>query len=181
MRGTDCVRVVINEILKGQILRMCEPLSYPGIALIPILRVDQAIPQKIKLSRTILTDYVHKVIVGNLPQNTCGVLVLDSLGDIIAFKLHLDINKFWERISFVERLVMEYYKDSRKPMNPDDATTRAISFLTRLRNQGPKGIMSSTSDYFAVSQTDLATDLSDESQLLASTTTVLYAAGSKQS
>lgn len=177
MSGTDCVRVVIDEILKGQILCLCEPLSYPGVALIPILRIDCGIPRKIKLSRTILREYVHKVIVGSLPRNTCGILVLDSLGDVVAFKLHLDVSNFWERISFVERLVMKYYKDSRKPLNSEDATARAVSFLMRLKHQGPEGIMSSKYDYFAVSQKELVSEITDESQLLASTAAVLYTAG----
>jgi hypothetical protein len=177
MSGTDCVRVVIDEILRGQILCLCEPLSFPGIALIPIRRVDCGLPRKIKLSRTILTEYVHKVIVGSLPQNACGILVLDSLGDVIAFKLHLDIAKFWERICFVERLVMKHYKESRKPISTDDATARAVSFLMRLKHQGPEGVMSSQSDYFVVSQKESINDINDDSELFASTSAVLYAAG----
>ncbi|MHA1966119.1 MAG: hypothetical protein ACW97G_16205 [Candidatus Thorarchaeota archaeon] len=106
MSGSDCVRVVADEILKGHILALSEPLSYSGIVIVPIVRVDE--PQHIrrKLSRTTLTEYVHKVIVGSLPKNTCGVFVLDSLGDVVAFKLHLDVSTFWERISFVEKLIV---------------------------------------------------------------------------
>ena len=177
MSGSDCVRVVVDEILKGQILSMGEPLTFPGIVLIPIVRADDTLPRKIKLSRTILTEYVHKVIVGSLPRNTCGVLVLDSLGDVVAFKLHLDIGKFWERICFIERLVIKHYKESRKPTSADSAVARAVSFLMKLKFQGPEGIMNSKSDYFAVSQIGLASELRNDSELFASTAAVLYTAG----
>ncbi|MHA2323125.1 MAG: hypothetical protein ACXACG_15950 [Candidatus Thorarchaeota archaeon] len=128
MSGSDCVRVVADEILKGQILALSEPLSYSGIVIVPIVRVDEPQHVRRKLSRTTLTEYVHKVIVGSLPKNTCGVFVLDSLGDVVAFKLHLDVSTFWERISFVEKLVVEHYKETRKPIGKDrsDSSLRGL-------------------------------------------------------
>jgi hypothetical protein len=177
MSGIDRVRVVADEILKGQVLGLSEPLSYSGIVIIPIVRVDQPNQARRKLSRTILTEYVHKVIVGSLPRNTCGVFVLDSLGDVIAFKLHMEVDTFWERINFVEKLVIDHYKNTRKPLGKESATARAIAFLMRLKFEGPKGIMSSASDYFAVSRTELTDELYERNELLWSTAAVLYAAG----
>jgi hypothetical protein len=177
MSGSDCVRVVANEILKGNILSLSDPLSYPGIVIVPIVRIDVPTHIKRSLKRTILTEYVHKVIVGSLPRDTCGVFILDSLGDVVAFKLHCEASAFWERITFVERLVIEHYKDTRKPISKDSATARAVAFLIRLKMEGPKGIMSSESDYFAVSRTGLTRELSESSNLLETTTAVLYAAG----
>ncbi|MFX1606980.1 MAG: hypothetical protein ACFFDD_13890, partial [Promethearchaeota archaeon] len=136
MSESDRVRVVADEILKGQILALGEPLSYSGIVIVPIIKVDDPIQARRKLSRTILTEYVHKVIVGSLPRNTCGVFILDSLGDIVAFKLHLDIETFWERINFVERLVIEHYRETRKPIGKESATARAVAFLMRLKFGG---------------------------------------------
>ncbi|MFW9805995.1 MAG: hypothetical protein ACFFFK_04640 [Candidatus Thorarchaeota archaeon] len=177
MSGSDCVRVVADEILKGRILGLGEPLSYSGIVIVPIVRIDQPIQVKLKLSRTTLTQYVHKVIVGSLPKNTCGVFVLDSLGDIVAFKLHMDADTFWSRISFVEKLVVEHYKESRKPLGKESATARAIAFLMRLKFEGPQGIMISKADYFAVSRTELTDELCGSHDLLRSTAAVIYAAG----
>ena len=116
------------------------------------------------------------MIVGSLPRNTCGVIVQDSLGDVVAFKLHMDIGKFWERICFVERLVMRHYKETRQPATKDNAMARAMSFLVRLKTQGPQGIMNSKSDFFAVSQTDLSSELRNESELFAATAAVLFTA-----
>ncbi|KXH75906.1 MAG: hypothetical protein AM326_08325 [Candidatus Thorarchaeota archaeon SMTZ-45] len=177
MTGSDCVRVLADEILKGQNFCLSEPLSYPGIVIVPIVKVNETLHEKRKLSRTTLTEYVHKVIVGSLPRNTCGVFILDSLGDVVAFKLHMTISKFWERISFVERLVVEHYKDTRKPISKDSATARAFAFLMKLKIEGPKGIMSSKSDYFAVSRTEPVGALGESNDLLESTAAVLYAAG----
>jgi len=178
MSEFDRVRVVADEILKGQVLALGEPLSYSGIVIVPILRVDDdPIQIRRKLSRTILTEWVHKVIVGSLPKNTCGVFIMDSLGDIVAFKLHLDAATFWERINFVERLVMEHYRETRKPLGKESATARAVAFLMRLKFEGPRGIMRTKSDYFVVSRTELTKELGEGTDLLSSTTAVIYAAG----
>lgn len=177
MNGSDCVRVVADEILKGRILALAEPLSYSGIVIVPIVRVGETVQIRHKLSRTILTEYVHKVIVGSLPRNSCGVFIMDSLGDIVAFKLHLDVATFWERINFVERLVAEHYRETRKPLGKESATARAIAFLMRLKFEGPKGIMRAKSDYFAVSRTNLASELRAGTDLLSTTSAVIYAAG----
>jgi len=177
MSGSESVRVVADEILKGRIFRLSEPLSYSGIVIVPIVRVDEPIQVRRNLSRTILKEYVHKVIVGSLPRDTCGVFVLDSLGDIVAFRLHLDVSAFWERINFVERLVIEHYKETRKPLGKENATARAVAFLMRLKFEGPRGIIRDESDYFAVSRTDLASELGEGSDLWGATTAVIYAAG----
>jgi len=178
MSGSDCVRVVAEEILRGQILGLGEPLSYPGIAIVPIVRLGDSNHLQKQIAKSGLTDAVHKVIVGSLPKNTCGVFILDSLGDILAFKLHQEVSIFWERINFVERLVAEQYRETRKPLNSVSASSRAVAFLIRLKLEGPKGIMTSKSDYFAVSRTDLC-DEHENGDLLATTSAVLYCAASQ--
>jgi hypothetical protein len=167
-----CVQAVADEILRGQIISLEDPLSYPGIVIVPIVRLDETLLFGGQLSRTTLTENTHKVIVGSLPKNTCGVFVLDSLGDIVAFKLHQEVATFWERIAFVERLVAEHYKDSRKPIGRASATARAVAFLMKLKREGPKGIMSS-SDFFAVSRCD---PVYATGTVLDSTAAILYTA-----
>ena len=153
MSEDECAQAVAEEILRGEVIGLGEPLSYPGIVIVPVVRLGETLLFGGRLSRTTLTENVHKVIVGSIPRNTCGVFVLDSLGDIIAFKLHQEVSTFWERIAFVERLVAEHYKDSRKPIGRASATARAVAFLMKLKMEGPKGIMSS-SGFFAVSRCD---------------------------
>jgi len=95
---------------------------------------------------------------------------------VVAFKLHYEVRVFWERISFVEKLIVEHYKETRKPISKDRASARAFAFLVRLKMEGPKGIMSSESDYFAVSRTELTDELCESTDPLAATAAVLYAA-----
>jgi hypothetical protein len=163
---------VAEEILRGEIIGLGEPLSYPGIVIIPIIRLGETLIFGGRLSRTTLTEDVHKVIVGSIPRSTCGLFVLDSLGDVIAFKLHQEVATFWERIAFVERLVAEHYKNSRKPIGRASATARAVAFLMKLKIEGPKGIMSS-SDFFAVSRCD---PVETTGSALDSTAAILYSA-----
>jgi len=169
------VRVVAEEILRGQILGLSEPLSYPGITIVPVVRLGDDNHLQKQMGMSVLTDAAHKVIVGSLPKNTCGVFILDSLGDVLAFKLHQEVSIFWERIDFVERLVAEQYRETRKPLNKISASSRVVAFLMRLKLEGPKGIMNSESDYFAVSRTDLCEER-EKTDLLATTAAVLYCA-----
>lgn len=173
MGGSDCVRVVAEEILRGQILGLSEPLSYPGIAIVPIVRLGDSNHFQKQRCISGVVDEIHKVIAGSLPENTCGVFILDSLGDVLAFKLHQEVSIFWERIEFVERLVREQYRETRKPLSKISASSRAVAFLMRLKLEGPKGIMNSESDYFAVSRTDLHEE-HEYIDLLTSTSTILY-------
>ncbi|MFW9767880.1 MAG: hypothetical protein ACFFF9_15105 [Candidatus Thorarchaeota archaeon] len=173
MSENGCVQAVADEILRGHIIGLGEPLSYPGIVIIPIVRMGETLLFGGPLSRTTLTENVHKVIVGSIPKNTCGVFVLDSLGDIVAFKLHQEVSTFWERIGFVERLVAAHYKDSRKPIGRTSATARAVAFLMKLKIEGPRGIMSSASDCFAVSRCE---PVDGTGTVLDSTAAILYSA-----
>jgi len=155
-------------------LGLVEPLSYSGIAIVPIVKFEanyQIIKRQVPSSAP---SNIQQAIIGSLPKNTCGVLVLDSLGDVIAFKLHLDVNTFWAKIGFVKKLIAEEFKETRKPLSRFSISSKAIAFLMRLKLKGPEGIMNSESDYFAVSQADTETRESDD--FLASTTTFLYCA-----
>ena len=124
-----------------------------------------------------VADTTPKVIIGSLPRNTCGIFVLDSLGDVLAFRLYQEVSTFWSRIGFVEKLVTEQYRETRKPLNVTNVTSIAIAFLMRLKMRGPEGIMHSDSDYFAVSRTDMTQDRKN-SNLLSSTMAVLYCTAS---
>ncbi|MFW9793923.1 MAG: hypothetical protein ACFFEE_06470 [Candidatus Thorarchaeota archaeon] len=173
MSENGCIQAVAEEILKGKIIGLGEPLSYPGIVIIPIVRLGETLLFGGRLSRTTLVEDAHKVIVGSLPRNTCGVFVLDSLGDVVAFKLHQEVSTFWARIAFVEKLVVEHFKDSRKPIGKTSSTARVVAFLMRLKMEGPQGIMSSKSDYFAISMCEPVETTNDA---LESTSAILYCA-----
>lgn len=183
MSGTEeCVRAVADEILRGEVLKLDEPLSFPGIAIIPIIRVQE--PKKSKrfmhIPRSTLREDAHKVIVGSIPMNSCGVLILDSLGDVITFKLHQEVRAFWERINFVEQIVAETYRNTRKPLSKASATARVVAFLTRLRNDGSEAVVTERTNYFVVSLTDAAKQAGTIQNHLESTAAILYSSASRQ-
>lgn len=178
MSRSNRVQVVAEEILRGQIFGLSEPLSYSGIAIVPIVKIGEEVHWRKRYDIIHDSDRILDAIIGSLPGNTCGVFILDSLGDVLTFKLHQSVSTFWERIKFVERLVIEHFKDTRKPLNAITASSRAIAFLMRLKLNGPEGIMSSKLDYFAVSRTSLD-DESENVDFVATTAAVLYCAASQ--
>ncbi len=181
MSGTEeCVRAVANAILRGHLLRLDEPLCYPGIAIVPITRErsQRQVTRYLRIPRSTLTENIHNVIVGSIPLDTCGVFILDSLGDIITFKMHQEVYSFWERIGFVEKMVAENYRDTRKPLSKNGAMGRVVAFLMRLRNDGTEGVLRDEKDYFAVSLTDDARVGNIENHL-ESTAAILYSSSSR--
>lgn len=177
MSGTEeCVRVVADEILRGHILSLDEALCYPGIAIIPIVKRRGYLEtsRRLHIPRSTLKDDILNAIVGSIPLNACGVLILDSLGDVITFKLHKEIYAFWERINSVEKIVADNYRNTRKPLSKSGATARATAFLVRLRNDGTEGVMRDKKDFFAVSLTDAAKTAVSIEDYLESTAAILY-------
>jgi hypothetical protein len=179
--GTEeCVRVVADEILRGQILSLDEALCYPGIAIIPIIkRREQQSSRRLHIPRSTLTDDVLNAIVGSIPLNTCGILILDSLGDVITFRLYKEIYAFWERIRSVEKIVAGNYRNTRKPLSKVGAFGRATAFLIRLRNEGTEGVMRDKRDFFAVSLTESAKAARSIEDHLESTAAILYSSSAK--
>jgi hypothetical protein len=179
--GTEeCVRAIADEILRGQILRLDEPLCFPGIAIVPIIKVkgETKSTRSFHIPRSTLKNDIHNVIVGSIPLDACGVFILDSLGDVITLKFHQEIYAFWERISFVEKVVAENYRDTRKPLSKNGAMGRVVAFLVRLRNEGTEGVLRDKADYFAVSLTDDARAGFIENHL-ESTAAILYSSQSR--
>jgi hypothetical protein len=179
--GTEeCVRAVADAILRGHLLRLDEPLCYPGIAIVPITRErsPQQVTRYLRIPRSTLKENIHNVIVGSIPMDACGVFILDSLGDIITFKMHKEIYTFWERISFVEKIVAENYRDTRKPLSKNGAMGRVVAFLVKLRNEGTEGILRNEKDYFAVSLTDEAKAGAIDNHL-ESTAAILYSSSNR--
>jgi hypothetical protein len=179
--GTEeCIRAVADEILRGQVLSLDEPLCYPGIAIIPIVNKREQLQstRRIHIPRSTLNNNILNAIVGSIPLSACGVLILDSLGDVITFKLHKEIYAFWERISFIEKIVADNYRDTRKPLSKNGAMGRVVAFLVRLRNEGTEGVLRDEKDYFAISLTDAARAGTIENHL-ESTAAILYSSSNK--
>jgi len=90
-------------------------------------------------------------VVKDIPQNTCGIILVDSQSKVIAFRIFHGVHDFWERIGNTEDTVMGHYDESKQQIPETTALGKAVIFLTRLSRMGPPGILSEgTSDYFAV-------------------------------
>jgi hypothetical protein len=110
-----------------------------------------------------------------LPQHTCGAIVIDSNGEVVAFKLHRGIRAFWARLGFIQKLVANLYQKGSEPLGKATALAKAVVFLARLRDTGPEGILDrSKSDYFAIGFTDIPTRKEAFSTSLGSTAHILY-------
>jgi hypothetical protein len=167
LSGTDGIRTIADEILRGSMLSIAEPIIYPGLAIIPIIRCNG---HDADISRS-----TRKAIILGLPQDACGAIVLDSKGDVVAFKLHRGIRAFWARLGFIQKLVANLYEKGSEPLGKAKALAKAVVFLARLRDTGPEGIMGrSKSDYFAIGFTDVPTRQEAFSNSLGSTAHILY-------
>lgn len=170
MSGTEGIRTIADEILRGSMLSIAEPIVYPGLAIVPIIRCNGH-------AASSFSRPARKAIIMGLPQHTCGVIILDSDGEVVAFKLHRGIRAFWARLGFIQRLVVDLYKRGRPPIGKAAALAKAVVFLARLRDIGPESIMGkSKSDYFAIGFTDIPTTEEAFADTLGSTVSILYSA-----
>jgi hypothetical protein len=153
-------------------LSIAEPIVYPGLAIVPIIRSNG---HGTDIARS--TRSTRKAIIMGLPQHSCGVIVLNSEGDVVAFKLHRGIRAFWARLGFIQKLVVNLYEKEREPIGKATALAKAVVFLARLRDAGPEGILSNSKfDYFAIGFTDIPTQQEAFSNSLGSTAHILYSA-----
>ncbi|MHA1925486.1 MAG: hypothetical protein ACW974_06180 [Candidatus Thorarchaeota archaeon] len=173
MSGTEGIRTIADEILRGSMLSIAEPIVYPGLAIIPIIRSNGHGAAIARVTRS-----TRKAIIMGLPQHSCGAIVLNSEGDVVAFKLHRGIRAFWARLGFIQKLVANLYEKEREPIGKATALAKAVVFLARLRDAGPDGILSNSKfDYFAIGFTDIPTQQEAFSNSLGSTAHILYSAG----
>ncbi len=168
MSGTEGIRTIADEILRGSMLSIAEPIVYPGLAIVPIIR-SNGYPANVSSQST------RKAIILGLPQHSCGAIVLNSEGDVVAFKLHRGIRAFWARLGFIQKLVANLYEKGSEPIGKAKALAKAVVFLAQLRDTGPEGVMGrSKSDYFAIGFTDIPTRQEAFSNSLGSTAHILY-------
>jgi hypothetical protein len=172
LSGIEGIRTIADEILRGSILSIAEPIIYPGLAIVPIIRSNGYFLMIRRPPRS-----TRKAIIMGLPQHSCGAIVLNSKGDVVAFKLHRGIRAFWARLGFIQKLVVNLYEKESEPIGKATALAKAVVFLARLRDAGPGGIMSNSKfDYFAIGFTDIPTQQEAFSNSLGSTAHILYSA-----
>jgi hypothetical protein len=170
LSGNEGIRTIADEILRGSVLSIAEPIIHPGLAIVPIIRSNGHDKDIARATRS-----TRKAIIMGLPQHSCGAIILNSEGEVVAFKLHRGIRAFWARLGFIQKLVVELYKKESKPIGKATALAKAVVFLARLRDAGPEGIMNNSRfDYFAIGFTDIPTQQEAFSNSLGSTAHILY-------
>ncbi len=175
LNGKVSVREVADEILRGSRLSLGRPLCQPGIAVVPVI-VPRLLEWSLKSLRMPREGRnASTKIEEGLPQNTCGVILIDSQGRVVAFKLFHGIQEFWERIDFIENIALKYQKESQRRLPEAIVLGKAIVFLARLRSMGPESILSEdNSDFFAVGFTDHEKVVSDSDGSRSTRAAVIY-------
>jgi hypothetical protein len=151
LSGKGSVQEVADEVLRGSRLSLGRPISLPGVAVVPVI-VPRILEWSIKSLRgTSEGGGAWVNVVKDIPQNTCGIILVDSQSKVIAFRIFHGVHDFWERIANMEDTVMRHYNESEQQIPEETAIGKAVVFLTRLSRMGPQGILSEgNSDYFAV-------------------------------
>lgn len=167
----DCVKTVADEILRGPILSMTEPITHYGIAVVPIVAtkdqtlldsyletVSRKVPTKMVLRTAMYFGFtdarrengntteeekteIAKEFIAKLPHNTCGSVVLDSDGTVVALHLNLCIQAFWDRASQLSSLIQKYCNPRGMPIEKKMVLVNTALFLARLREVHPKEIV----------------------------------------
>jgi hypothetical protein len=76
-----------------------------------------------------------------LPDGTCGLIVIDSDGSVLAFEIYRSANSFSQRKGFIESLAMLDQKE-KKPMEGEAAWSRGLQLLFRMKDLGDEEVVS---------------------------------------
>jgi hypothetical protein len=170
-REVDFVKTVADEILRGPVLSMTEPITHYGIAVVPIIAtknqtllnsyletVSRKIPTKMILRTAMYFGFaddrrenenttgeekteIAQKFIAKLPRNTCGIVVLDSDGIVVALNLNLCIQTFWDRTSLLSNLIQKYCNPRGMPIEKKMVLVNTTLFLARLREVHPREIV----------------------------------------
>jgi hypothetical protein len=77
---------------------------------------------------------VAKEIRESLPENTCGVVVVDSNGEVVALEMYRKPQAFWKRSGFIESFAVEHYDVKKKPVEGEAAWSSAVQMLFKLKD-----------------------------------------------
>jgi hypothetical protein len=77
---------------------------------------------------------VAKEIRESLPKETCGVIVVDSNGEVVALEMYRKPQAFWKRSGFLESFAVEHYDVSKAPVEGEAAFSSALQLLFKLKD-----------------------------------------------
>jgi len=83
---------------------------------------------------------VAKEIKESLPKETCGVIVVDSNGEVVALEMYRKPQAFWKRSGFLESFAVEHYDVKKALVAGDTAKNSAIQLLLKLKDIDEKNV-----------------------------------------
>ena len=76
---------------------------------------------------------IAKEIKSELPENTCGVIVIDSNGEAVAFEMYRRPQAFQKRAGYLESLTVELFNVDKKPLEGEAAWSSALQLLLKMK------------------------------------------------
>jgi hypothetical protein len=83
---------------------------------------------------------VAKEIRESLPEDTCGVIVVDSNGEAIALEMYRKPSAFKKRMGFLESFAVEHYDVEKTPVEGEAAWASAMQLLLNLKDLNEKNV-----------------------------------------
>ena len=69
----------------------------------------------------------------SLPDNTCGVIVINSAGEAVAFEMYRRPQAFNKRGGYLESLAVELFDNEKKPLEGEAAWSSALQLLMKMK------------------------------------------------
>lgn len=85
---------------------------------------------------------VAREIRGSLPENTCGVIVIDSKGEAVAFEMYRRPQAFNKRAGYLESLTVELFDVEKSPLENEAAWSSALQLLLKMREIDDESVAS---------------------------------------
>jgi hypothetical protein len=76
---------------------------------------------------------VAREIRSSLPENTCGVIVIDSKGKTVAFEMYRRPQAFNKRAGYLELLTVDLFDVEKTPLAGEVAWSSALQTLLKMR------------------------------------------------
>ncbi|MGY5858921.1 MAG: DUF6569 family protein [Candidatus Thorarchaeota archaeon] len=114
---------------------------------------------------------VAREIRSSLPDNTCGVIVIDSKGEAVAFEMYRRPQAFSKRAGYLESLTVELYNVEKKPLEGEAAWSSALQLLLKMKEIDDDKVASRVDSESAMIGLD---DLRGEAVLAPGSESILY-------
>lgn len=87
---------------------------------------------------------IAKEVRDKLPKGTCGVIVIDPTGKIIAMELYSKERAFMRRAGFLESVLMEFSDQTKKALEGEAAWSKAVQLLLQMKDIKSNEVLAKT-------------------------------------